>query len=269
MQTNFLFKKYLRLLGIDSAEPTSGLLSKIVRAHLIKVPFENISKLLYKKRGMNNIPDLSMYLEGIECYNFGGTCYANNFYLFSLLKYLSYDVKLCGADMKNPDVHLMSIVKIEGHEYIVDTGYAAPFFEPLPRKLSVDHVISYGKEKYIIKPQDKLGRTKVEQHYDGKLQHWYTAKPAPRKIEEFRKVIKDSYASDAVFMNAIRITKFSENGSLVLKNLSLTETRGNKSSTIKISRAEIAKVVEEKFEMPSNVVKEAIDIIKELKDIYD
>ena len=269
MQTNYFFKKYLKLLGIDSAEPTAGFLSKIVRAHLIKVPFENISKLLYKKRGMNNIPDLSMYLEGIERYNFGGTCYANNYYLFSLLKHLGYDIKLCGADMRSPDVHLISIVRINDKEFIVDVGYAAPFFNPLPRDMFKDYVINSGNEQYLIIPKDKEEKTRVEQYYDGKLLHWYTAKPAPRKIEEFRKVIKDSYANDAVFMNAIRITKFSENGSLVLKNLSLTETSGNKSSTRKISRAKIAKVIEEKFEIPLDVVKEAINSIKELKDIYD
>jgi len=269
MQTNFLFKKYLRLLGIDLAEPTAGFLSKIVRAHLIKVPFENISKLLYKKQGMNYIPDLSTYLNGIEKYNFGGTCYANNYYLFLLLKHVGYEIKLCGADMKKPDVHLISIVSIDGIECIVDGGYAAPFFDPLPRDLVTDLLINYGKEKYIIKPRDELGRTTVEQYYDGELQHWYTAKPQPRTLEEFRKVIEDSYSDDAVFMNAIRITKFSENGSLVLKNLYLTETIDGKSSAVKIIRNNIPEIVQEKFGMPSKIVEEAIYSLNELKDIYN
>jgi arylamine N-acetyltransferase len=269
MDLNFLLDKYLKLLGVDAEEPTFILLNKIVKAHLIKVPFENISKLLYKKQGMKTIPDLSTYLEGIEKYNFGGTCYSNNNYLYSLLKQLGYDIKLCGADMKNPDVHLISIVKIDNKEYIVDGGYAAPFFDPLPRDLATDYLINNGKEKYIIKPQDELGRTKVEQYNDGKLQHWYTAKPQPRTLEEFLKVIEDSYSDDAVFMNAIHITKYNEHGSLVLKNLFLTETRRNKSSTIKFSLAEIPKAIEENFKIPSGVVMEAISNIKELKDIYD
>jgi hypothetical protein len=70
-------------------------------------------------------------------------------------------------------------------------------------------------------------------------------------------------------MNAIRITKYNENGSLVLKNLSLTETRGSKSLKINHSRAEIPIVIEENFKIPSNVVMEAIGSIKELKDVYD
>ena len=269
MYSKFLFDKYLNLLKVSEGKPTFERLKQIVRAHLIRVPFENISKLLYEKKGMNYIPDLELFLNGIENYNFGGTCYSNNYYLFLLLEHLGYNVNLCGADMKNPDVHLISIVKIEGLEYIVDAGYAAPFFEPLPRKLSVDHVINYGKEKYIIKPQDKLGRTKVEQYYDGKLQHWYTAKPGGRKIEEFQKVIEDSYSDDAVFMNAIRITKYTKVGSLVLKNLDLTKTINGSIYTEKFSFNEIPTVIEKNFGMPSSVVKEAISSIKVLKDIYD
>ena len=266
---NKLFDKYLELLNVEKSRPNLDLLGRIVRAHLIKIPFENISKLIYKKQGMNEIPNLSTFLEGIEKYNFGGTCYTNNFYLYSLLKHLGYDLKLCGADMKNPDVHLISIVTIDKNEYIIDGGYAAPFFKPLPRYLSSDYLITFGNEKYIIKPKDEFGRTRVEQYTEGKLQHWYTAKPQERKIEEFKKVINDSYSNDAVFMNAVRITKFLENGSLVLKNLSLSETRGNTSSTIKISRDEIHSVIQENFGMPSGVVKEAISILTDLKDIYD
>jgi len=264
-----LFDKYLHLLGVEKSLPSFDLLSRIVKAHLIKVPFENISKLLYKKRGMNYIPDLGLFLEGIEKYNFGGTCYSNNYHLYSLLKYIGFNIKLCGADMKNPDVHLISIVKIEYNEYIVDCGYAAPFLNPIPRNLKDDFIITHGNEKYIIKPIDELGRTKVEQYSDGKLQHWYVAKPEERKFEEFRKVIEDSYSDNAVFMNAVRITSYSENGSKVLKNFSFTETVGNEYKTRKINPRELASVIQENFGMPLIVVNEAIGSIKEIKDIYD
>jgi N-hydroxyarylamine O-acetyltransferase len=263
------FNKYQELLGVEVSKPSFELLGRIVKAHLIRIPFENISKLLYKKQGMNYIPDLSIYLDGIEKYNFGGTCYTNNYYLYLLLEHLGFDVRLCGADMKNPDVHLVNIVRIDEHEYIVDGGYAAPFLTPLPRDLAKDYFFGNGVEKYVVKPQDENGRTRVEQHYDGKLQHWYTAKPLPRKIEEFSKVIEDSYADDATFMNAVRITRFYENGSLILKNLSLIEINSLKSSSLKIRRDELPLVIRNKFGMPEEIVKEAISGIKELKDIYD
>jgi arylamine N-acetyltransferase len=268
-EQRLLFEKYLTLLGLEISDPSFAFLCKIVNAHLIRIPFENVSKLLLKKHGFNYIPSLFEYLKGIEKHNFGGTCYANNYYLFLLLANLGYDVKLCGADMKNPDVHLVSIITIAGGEYIVDCGYAAPFFKPLPRDLKEDYMFSFGEEKYIVKPQDRSGHTKVEQYFNGKLQHWYTAKSQRRRIEEFKIVIQDSYADDATFMNAIRITRFTENGSMVLKNLYLTETVDNKSYTTKIDRKDLPNIVGQKFGMPAEIVVKAVSHLKELKDIYD
>lgn len=268
MDQSKLFDKYLSLLKVERSTPNFDLLRKIVRAHLIKIPFENISKLIFKKEGMNYIPDLTTFLNGIEKYKFGGTCYTNNYYLFTLLEHLGFEIKLCGADMKNPDVHMISIVKIENREYIIDAGYAAPFFKPLPRFLNKDFIISFGNEKYFVKPIDNYGRTTVKQYYDGKLQHWYTANPQPRKIEDFNKVIKDSYSDNAVFMNAIRITRFTEDGSLVFKNQYFTATTNGNTSTTKLSLEDIPSFIQKNFEMPSNIVKEAIGHFKELKDIY-
>ena len=263
-----LFKKYLTLLGIDDSNPSFELLKKIVKAHLIKIPFENISKLNYKQQGVNYIPGFSQYLDGIEKYNFGGTCYSNNYYLYLLLEDLGFDVKLCGCDMKNPDVHLISIVKLNGQEFIVDGGYAAPFLEPLPRDLKEDYVINSGIEKYILKPKNNDGTSRLEQYYMGELRHWYTAKPYPRKIEEFRKVIKDSYADNAMFMNSLLITRFFENGSVVLRNLNLNETIDGKSSTVKILFEDIPGIAHEKFGMPVDLVKKAASRLRMLQDTW-
>jgi hypothetical protein len=82
-------------------------------------------------------------------------------------------------------------------------------------------------------------------------------------------VIEGSYADDATFMNALRITRFKENGSLVLKNLMLTETKGLKSKTMEIKRNEIPALIREKFGMPEELVREAMFSVKELRDIYD
>lgn len=84
MNNSNVFNKYLELLGIKEVKTSFELLCKIVKTHLTRIPFENISKLLYKNQGMNNIPDLTTYLSGIEKYNFGGTCYSNNYYLYLL-----------------------------------------------------------------------------------------------------------------------------------------------------------------------------------------
>lgn len=70
-------------------------------------------------------------------------------------------------------------------------------------------------------------------------------------------------------MNSIRITKFSENGSFVLKNLYLTETINNESTTIKIILKDIPLLIQGKFGIPAEVVEKAAGHFKELKEIYD
>jgi N-hydroxyarylamine O-acetyltransferase len=264
-----LLNKYLAILEVEKSAPSLELLKRIVKAHLIKVPFENVSKLLFKQNDINYIPDLASYLDGIEKYNFGGTCYANNYFLYLLLQHIGFEIILCGADMRNPDVHLLNIIRIDKHEYIVDGGYAAPFLVPLPTDLKTDFIITLGSEKYIIKPKDGSGRTKVEQYYNDKLQHWYTANPNPRRIEDFRRVIADSYSYEAIFMNAIRISRFSETGAYILKNFSFTEINGSEIINQNLTRGELPDFVEEKFGIPTKLVKKALEGIKELKDIYD
>ncbi|NWF89156.1 MAG: arylamine N-acetyltransferase [Ignavibacteriaceae bacterium] len=261
-----IFDKYLSLLEQKREAPSVEYLHKIVKSHLIKIPFENISKLLLKQKNATTIPDLVQYLEGIEKYNFGGTCYSNNYYLYLLLQHLGFEVKLCGCDMKNPDVHLISIVTIDNREFIVDGGYAAPFLEPMPRDLKTDYVIELGNEQYILKPKNDEEKSHLEQYHNGELKHWYTAKPQSRNFDEFEKVIRDSYADKAMFMNAILITRFFENGSIVLRNLNLTETIDGKTSAAKIVFEEIPELVNNKFGIPAELVRKAISKLSELKD---
>ncbi len=167
-----LFLKYINLLGIQKRKPGIKDLNAIIKAQLTKIPFENISKLFYKKRfNLKHLIDFDLYLEGIEKFNFGGTCYAINFYLNQLLAWLGYDIKLCGADMRMPDVHIVNIVKIEDREFLVDAGYAAPFSMPLPLDLSNDFTIEMGGDRYVLKPRDNDNRSQVEFYRNGKFSH--------------------------------------------------------------------------------------------------
>jgi hypothetical protein len=70
-------------------------------------------------------------------------------------------------------------------------------------------------------------------------------------------------------MNSVRISKFSDNGSIVLKNLSLTETINNESSTVKITLKDMPFIIQQKFGIPLYLVDKAIGHFKELRDIYD
>ncbi len=267
-----ILARYLRVLGVPGREPSLDALTDLVAAHVKRVPFENISKLYYRKHlGLRSIPGAELFLEGIERYNLGGTCYTANYYLNLLLGHLVYEVRLCGADRANPDVHMVSMVTVDGREYLVDAGYAAPFLAPLPRDLSQDHVIALGRDRYVLKPQDEEGRSRLEFYRDGQLKHGYIARPTPRPIEHFNSVIVDSFADHATFMNALLLVRFlSSSRSSVIHNLELIESHGTESRINRIdNRVELVRVVEQHFEIPRAIVAEALADLGQFQDAWN
>jgi N-hydroxyarylamine O-acetyltransferase len=255
-----LTSRYLRLLGVPRRPPSLDALREVVRAHVTRVPFENITKLLrFRRSGLAGIPDLSDFLNGIEEWNLGGTCYSNNGYLYRLLVTLGYDAILCGADMQNPDVHLVSLVRIDGRSYLVDGGYGAPFLHPMSCDLDDDYELVLGHERYVLRPRDAAGYSRLELYRNGQATHGYLVKPFHRRIEEFRGVIEGSFAPAAVFMNAVVITRFSANRSLSLHNLKLVESEGAESRAVAIEGVEsLPEVIQSRFGVPSAVVREAL-----------
>jgi arylamine N-acetyltransferase len=266
-----LIERYLSLLGVRRRKPAIDALHEIVQAHLLQVPFENISKLYYKKhRGLRGLPSLELFLDGIERFHFGGTCYINNYYLYQLLANLGYQAKLCGADMSNPDVHLVSMVTVEKREYLVDVGYAAPFLIPLPRDLATDYTIELGRDRYVLKSQDERARSRMELYRDGNLKHGYLAKPIPRQIHEFEHIIVDSYQDDATFMNALLVARFFPNRSFVIHNLTVIESQGTESSIRTLAdRDELAQVIFECFGIPKEFTIDALNELGQLEDAWN
>lgn len=255
-----LLTEYLSLLGVPAREPSLKALKELVRAQMMRVPFENISKLRWKHEiGGVGLPDLKRFLHGIRDYNFGGTCYTNASHFHSLLAYLGYDVKLCGADMSQPDVHLVNIVTVEGGEYLIDVGYAAPFLEPLPRDLDSDYVIKHGDGRYVLRPRDDRGWSRMDYYEDGQLTHGYRVNPRARRIEEFSDVVEDSFRDSSTFMQSVMLVRFAPERAIRLKNLSLTITTSSETSKSQIeSRDRLPEVVEHYFGIPAEISRETL-----------
>jgi arylamine N-acetyltransferase len=269
-QTDEIFTRYLRALGIPMRDPSPDTLVELVTAHLTRVPFENISKLYHRKHnGLRGLPGLELYLDGIERHNFGGTCYANNYYLNLLLEYIGYEVRLCGADMTEADVHIVNMVTVDGREHIVDVGYAAPFLSPLPRDLDRDHVVALGRDRYVLRPQDEQGRSRVDMYRNDQLRHGYTAKPLPRSIEHFETVIADSFSDDATFMNALLLVRCYADRSVAIHNFNLIESKGTDCRIVELAgEGELVRTIVERFAMPRGIVEDVLADLGPLGDAW-
>jgi N-hydroxyarylamine O-acetyltransferase len=266
-----LFARYLDLLEVHATKPDLKTLEEIVKTQLTKVPFENISKLYFKKRkGLRGLIGFEDYLDGIEHHGFGGTCYANNYYLYCLLTHLGYDVRLCGADMTNPDVHIVSMVKLEDREFIVDGGYGAPFLKPLSRNESDDVIIALGNERYVLKPKDEKGCSRLQMYVDGNLKHGYLAKPDARRITDFAPVIRRSFDENATFMNAIVLIRFDGERSYAIHNFTFTESSTDRSHTRNLAnRDELTECIADVFSISPSVTREALKQVPRFYDVWD
>jgi len=186
-----------------------------------------------------------------------------------LLRHLGYDVAMCGADMSKPDVHVVSIARLEGREYLVDVGYGAPFYEPMARDLDDEQEITFGRSRFVLHPQNELGRSRMDHLLDGRIIHGYEVNPAPRGIDHFSEVIRNSYSDAATFMNVVVVERFFADRSIRIHNFDFTEsTRDGAAITHLVDRDELVGVLEQHCDFPVDIVREAIADIALEADIY-
>jgi N-hydroxyarylamine O-acetyltransferase len=260
MRGDELHDRYLRLLRLPRRPPGLAALTELTSAHLRRIPFENVSKLYHRGDLEMRLPDLARFLDGVERHHLGGTCYSTNFHLHELLVDLGYRVSLCGADMSAPDVHLVDTVDLAGRTYLVDVGYAAPFRSPLPLDLRRDHEVRWGSERYVLKPRDRAGRSRMDHFRDGRLRHAYEVNPRPRRIEEFAPAIAASFDGGATFMNALLVARFAPRRSLTLRNLTLTEAREGRPVVHRtLGRDDLPRAVERHFGIPEAITRRALE----------
>ena len=170
-------------------------------------------------------------------------------------------MKLCGANMKQKkDVHLVNIVTINRREYIVDVGYAAPFLQPLPRNLQNKHTIEFGFDKYILHPMDASKYSRLDLYRNGKLTHGYQVNPKSRNINEFDRIVKDSFRLDSTFMNSLLLVYFNMYYSQVINNMTYLEISNSQVKKISINTFnDLIHKIEEIFLMPGDISKVAME----------
>jgi len=172
--------------------------------------------------------------------------------------------------MTNPDVHIVNIVEINHKEYLVDVGYAAPFYNPIPLDLAKNYELTYGIDKYILKPRDKRNYSELQLIRDGNTKHSYIVKPHSRSITEFEKVIEDSTRSTATFLNAVLLVKYGVNSSVVIHNLSLIEIEDSNVNRVQLKDEDaIVAQIYLKFGISKEITRESLSLIKNFNDAWN
>lgn len=258
------FQRYLQILGFDRA-PTGLLgLQELVRAHILEVPFENVSKLLlFDREGSGRLNTLEEFLDGIEHHDLGGTCYTSNPFFTELLRQLGYQADLHSADMNVPNVHSCIRVRIDGTSYHVDVGNAAPFLDPIPLN-ALPYEIQRGEMRWVFdRPED--GRLRSTVFSRGERVHGYTVNEEVWPHTRFRDIILDSFASGRTFMSLLRLVRIFPEHTVELKNRTLRVHRGLNTSETKLnSMDELRAAVDTQFKLPRCPVEKGVEILERL-----
>ena len=260
-----IYQRYLRALGVDGVPASLDGLRALVRAHLLRVPFENVSKLLlYGREGRGRFFTLPEFLDGIEHQDLGGTCYGANPFLAELLRALGYEADLHGANMPpRLNVHTSLRVRIDSRAYHVDVGYGGPFREPIPLDRLPFEMVE-GAHRYLL-DRDPGGEGYEMSVFTGEERvHGYIVHGPPRSLEFFTPAMENSFGPKATFLNCLRICRFFDGHSVTLLNGSLSIHCGASSERRELSSvAEVEAALAADFEMPRCPGRAAIETLEQ------
>ncbi len=257
-----LYTRYLRLLGITDLPSGLEGLREIVRRHLFRVPFENISKLLLLSReGAGRPFTFDEFLNGIEFHDLGGTCHSCNPFLADLLRHLGYHADLLGADMTVPNCHTCIRVRVDGISYHVDVGYGGPFREPM-RLDRLPHEFSEGKLGYRFDRNGQPDRCEMQVLSGAERVHGYVVHGPPRQAAFFEPAIRESFAPARTFVSHLRIVRTFETHSAELFDRRLSVNRdGETTQTTIRDLAELKSVVATTLALPRCPIEPALEVL--------
>lgn len=175
---------YLERIGyVGSKEPTAETLAALQYAHLLSVPFENLSIHVHEPI---RLEEESLF-EKIVVRKRGGFCYELNILFAALLTALGYQVRLLSAEVAGADGefsppfdHLMLRVDL-AEPWLVDVGFGDTFRHPL----LLDSRDTQPQPMGSYRLQQSGTYTMLEELSDDRWVSQYRFEPATHHREEF------------------------------------------------------------------------------------
>lgn len=243
--------KYNKEVEID--KPT---LFGLQRAHLLRVPFENLD-IHYKNK---IILDMDIIFEKIVNRQRGGFCYELNSLFYTLLKEIGFNVRIISARVysekeqygKEND-HMAILANIGTEQFLVDVGFGKFSLQPLPLKFNKTLVDDYGKFVFDNYDKDYL---RVCQQKNNVLAPQYIFSKKQHKLSEFKDMCDYHQTSKESHFTQKKVISIStENGRITLNSTKIKITEGSKTKEIEFN--------EDQFE---TYLKKYFDIIVEIEE---
>jgi N-hydroxyarylamine O-acetyltransferase len=224
---------YLTRIGQPSpaggAAPSLPLLRALHQAHMLAVPFENLS-IHY---GQPIVLENAALFAKIVTRRRGGFCYELNGLFAWLLRALGYDVSLLSAEVARaaggfnpPFDHLTLCVHgLEGADWLADVGFGDSFWQPLRLARDVEQHDADGR-RYRLRAADGADYWLLEQEADDG--HWepqYRFTLSPHALADFSDRCHYHQTSPDSSFTRKRVCSLAvPDGRITLSELTLIET---------------------------------------------
>ncbi|MFJ3922855.1 arylamine N-acetyltransferase [Streptomyces sp. NPDC090022] len=227
-----LLSAYLRRLGTGNpGAPSRAGLFALQRAHLERVPYENIDIQLGRPPGIDPVGSARRIAAGR-----GGYCFHLNGAFALLLEALGYDVTrhiggVCGGDADTGAErtaaqvngnHLVLTVRVDGTAYFVDTGLGDGPYEPLPLR---EGTYRQGGFTYRMAPLSDGGGWTF--HNEGGPCPVVDFRSAPATMADFAaEHVRLSTAEDSGFVRTLALLRRHRDGVDALRGRTLSRATG-------------------------------------------
>jgi N-hydroxyarylamine O-acetyltransferase len=221
-------KAYLeRINYTGSLAPTAETLRKLQLAHLLAVPFENLS--IHAGQPIL-LEDEALFTKIVERRR-GGFCYEANGLFAALLRELGFDVVMLSAGVAHaggefgPDFDHMTLMVSLEQRWLVDVGFGDSFLEPLLLDERGEQV--QGSRAYRIVP-DGAHLIMMQRDDGGEWKAQYRFTLQPHEYADYAGMCRYHQTSPQSHFTRARIcSRATEEGRITLSEMRLITTSKN------------------------------------------
>jgi N-hydroxyarylamine O-acetyltransferase len=243
-------KAYLERINYrGSLAPTADTLRDLQVAHLLAVPFENLS--IHANQAII-LDDEALFTKIVENRR-GGFCYEANGLFAALLRALGFKVEMLSAGVARedggfgPDFDHMTLLVSLDRPWLADVGFGDSFLEPLLLDEPRDQV--QGTRAYRIQPDgDRLIMMQRNDGEDWKAQYQFSLQP--HRYADFAEMCHYHQTCPQSHFTKSRVcSRATPEGRITLSDMRLIVTSGNgeRQERTLTSEEEYAEILRDEF----------------------
>ncbi len=258
-------ERYLALLGARREPPTLDFLRRLTRAHVSRVPFENISSILRRAAaGSAPVPPLQYdsELDAWQQRRGGGLCFEVTDMFGTLLVELGFRTHRILAVISFPGSHQALVVQVGATRYLVDAGNGAPFFEPIPLREGEPVEFSHVGLTYRFRPEN-YDRCIQDRLIDGTWRPFCTYDLAPADATDQATAYQRHHTlGQSWVVDTLTLVRCTDSEVVSLRDKSLSRFTASGKSVHEYASPEARRqAVAEVFDLPNAPIDRALRIL--------